>query len=68
MIEDGTNGFVFPASDDESLEQILNRLYENRVVTIEMGRKARETAEKLTWKNYYNTYNEMLKGLLDLEG
>lgn len=66
-VEENINGHVFPAGDDEALKQILLKLYKNRSVTLEMGKNARKTAEKLTWNRYYKCYPEQLHDLVKKE-
>lgn len=45
IVEEGENGFVFPAGDAAALAEKILRLVENSTLRAEMGRKARKIAE-----------------------
>lgn len=46
VVDDGVNGFLIPVKDSESLAQKLRILIENKDLRIQMGRAAREKAER----------------------
>ena len=46
MIENGKNGYLVPTRDPDSLAERITELLEDYDLTLRMGRKARETAEK----------------------
>lgn len=45
-VDDGINGFIIPIKDSEALAQKLTILIDNKELRVEMGRKAREFAER----------------------
>jgi glycosyltransferase involved in cell wall biosynthesis len=47
MVEDGVNGLLFPMADIDALAGCLGRMLGDRGVREEMGRRAREKAERL---------------------
>ena len=47
MVEDGVNGLLFPMGDEGSLAACLARMLGDRRLREEMGRRAREKAERL---------------------
>ena len=47
MVEDGVNGLLFPMGDDGALAACLARMLGDRRLREEMGRRAREKAERL---------------------
>ena len=52
IIVNGSNGYVFDAGDNDSLEKIIRLLINNREKLPYMSENARKTAEKYTWENY----------------
>ncbi|MBW4620827.1 MAG: glycosyltransferase family 4 protein [Cyanosarcina radialis HA8281-LM2] len=52
IITDGVEGFIIPIRDVESLKEKLEWCYRHPQELAEMGRFARQTAEKLTWNRY----------------
>lgn len=52
IIADGVEGFIIPIRDVESLKEKLEWCYRHPQELAEMGRSARQTAEKLTWNRY----------------
>lgn len=55
-IIDGENGLVFRAGDDDDLFRCLEWFIQNQNKHLEMKRKARTTAEGLTWNTYCTNY------------
>lgn len=53
FILDGQNGFVFPIQNIERLEGIIRWFVNNPDKIQEIGVKSKETADLLSWDNYY---------------
>jgi glycosyltransferase involved in cell wall biosynthesis len=47
MVDDGVNGFLFPAGDDEALADRIATLLDSADIRQEMGRRGREKAREL---------------------
>lgn len=52
VIVNGANGFVIPASDEESITNRMEWFIENPDQIEQMGKNARKTALTLTWDDY----------------
>lgn len=52
VVTNGEDGFVIPIRDAESLAEKILYFYDNKNVTDEMGRIARQKAESCTWQHY----------------
>jgi starch synthase len=52
VIEDGVNGYVIPIRDKGAIAERLRHLHSNPRLREEMGRAARRTAERFTWRRY----------------
>lgn len=55
IIEDGREGFIIPIRDTESITEKLTYFHDNKPEVNKMGRNARKTSEKYTWKRYQDT-------------
>jgi glycosyltransferase involved in cell wall biosynthesis len=62
MVEDGINGYLFPIGDIDALGGCLERMLTDPGKRSEMGRRAREKAERL-----YNR-REHYRRIVDLYG
>jgi glycosyltransferase involved in cell wall biosynthesis len=65
MISDGVNGFIVPIRDAQAIYDKMVWFHNNPNAIIDMGERARETAEKYTWdiieESYKEFYREVLK-------
>lgn len=52
IIEEGKEGWLFPAGDPDGLRRTLERALNRRDALIEMGGNARKLVERLTWGAY----------------
>jgi len=52
IVEDGINGFLIPIRNIEALKEKIQYLYTHPDEKIIMGKAARKTAERYTWKRY----------------
>ena len=52
LVRNEENGFVVPYGDVEAMERVVRLLCGAPDMRLEIGRRARETAEKQTWKAY----------------
>jgi alpha-maltose-1-phosphate synthase len=52
IITDGVDGFIIPIRDVNTLKEKLEWCYEHPLELAEMGKAARQKAEKLTWEYY----------------
>ena len=52
VVRDGVEGLIVPIRDVEVLKEKILLLYQNRELREEMGRRARQRAEKFTWLAY----------------
>lgn len=53
-IENGKNGFVFKAGNDNELRDKLEWCMNHREELYDMRKYAHQSAQKFTWENYYN--------------
>lgn len=63
-VEDGKNGKVFVAGDDEKLKETIDWYIKNRDRLLEMGRYARNTAQRYSWDSYYSNYFDSVLEIL----
>jgi glycosyltransferase involved in cell wall biosynthesis len=65
IIEDGKNGFIVPVGDVKAISDRIRILASDYQLRIEMGRKARETAENFSLEamvtRYLNLYVDLLE-------
>ena len=59
MVEDGVNGFLFPNGDVKALTERIRRLLSDHALRAEMGKRAREKAERLY--NRETHYEKVMK-------
>lgn len=52
VVRDGVDGYVIPCGDAQAIVDRLERLYRNRDLRLEMGRNARQQAERWPWTRY----------------
>jgi glycosyltransferase involved in cell wall biosynthesis len=67
MVEDGVNGFLFPADDEAALTGCLKQLLGDRTLREEMGRRGRAKAEALYereghYRKIIEVYREEMAG------
>jgi starch synthase len=63
LIEDGKEGFVVPAGDENALREAMESLLHNPERARAMGRAAHEKAKEYTWEKYGEKYEAMLHEL-----
>lgn len=63
VVRDGVDGFVIPPNDPDAIVDRLERLYADPELRLEMGRNAREQAEKWSWARYAQTAAATVLGL-----
>jgi starch synthase len=61
-ITDGVDGWLVPPRDIDALVDVMRAAAANRERTFEMGRRARERAEKWTWRDAGDTLVRALGG------
>lgn len=59
LVEDGKNGFIVPIRDPDAIAEKIQYFYDNPDEIKRMGKNARETAEKYTWKKIKEKYKEI---------
>ena len=64
LLTDGSEGFIVPIRDVETLKEKLEWCYRNRSQLREMGRAARRKAEQLTWGLYRQKLASRVQELL----
>lgn len=64
VVRDGEEGFVVPIRDVDALMAAIARLYRDRVLREEMGRKARLRAEAFTWPRYRQALGRVVGELI----
>ena len=64
LVEDGKNGLVFEAGDDDALERSLRWFLQNRDRLPQMGAAAHETVLDFSWDAYYDRYGRAVLDLL----
>ena len=63
VVRDGIDGFIIPPNDPDALVDRLERLHADPQLRLQMGRNAREQAEKWSWARYAQTAAETVLGL-----
>ncbi len=56
LVEDGLNGFVFPVGDVNKLIEILEQIYLQKKILVELGENSYKKASKLSWDNIEGEY------------
>ena len=64
VVRDGTDGFLVPVRDVETLMARIERLYREPDLRAAMAISARARAEDFTWAHYGDRINAMMDGLL----
>lgn len=64
IIEDGIEGFLVDAMDDDMLKNAILKLYNHPELLEIMGRKAREKATHYTWDHYSNNIIQLYEDVL----
>ena len=57
-VQDGINGFVVPPRDSDAIRSKIKWFNDNPQMIVEMGNKARETAQQYSWDKIENRYVE----------
>ena len=60
-VRDGTDGFIVPIMDVESLKGKILYFYENREKIKEMGKNAASAAQDYTWESYRKRVREIIE-------
>ncbi len=59
------NGFIVRKKDPQAISQKLQEFLQNRQLIVQMGKKSREIALKMNWRNaaikYYKLYTEVMQ-------
>ena len=61
VVRDGEEGYIVPIRDVEALMDRILRLYRDRELRAEMGRKARARAECHTWEHYGRSLDRLVQ-------
>jgi glycosyltransferase involved in cell wall biosynthesis len=61
VVRDGVEGYIVPIRDVEALMDRILRLYRDRDLRTEMGRKARARAECYSWEHYGRRLDRLLQ-------
>lgn len=64
LIEDGKNGFVFEASNDEQLKEKIQWFIDNPQKIPEMSEYSRKSVINQTWESYYNNAVKVVNKIL----
>jgi len=62
VVRDGVDGYVVPVCDSEAILDRLERMYADRRQLTQMGRAAREHAERWTWQRYATAAADLVQG------
>jgi len=62
VLRDGTDGYIVPCGDSDAIAERLERLYRDRDLRLEMGRNARESAERWSWNRYATAAADFVLG------
>jgi glycosyltransferase involved in cell wall biosynthesis len=62
VVRDGVDGYIVPCADSDAIADRLERLYRNRDLRLEMGRNARESAERWSWNRYATAAADFVLG------
>lgn len=57
----GDNGFVIRQKNVKDIQDALEKLYLDNKLRVNMGRRSREKAEKMSWKNMADSYLSLYK-------
>jgi glycosyltransferase involved in cell wall biosynthesis len=63
VVRDGVDGFIVPPGDSAAIVERLERLYSDADLRLEMGRNARQQAEKWSWSRYATSAAETVLGM-----
>lgn len=66
-IENGKNGFVFKAGNDNELRDKLEWCVNHRKELYDMRKYAHQSAQKFTWENYYNRVSASVVKMIQRE-
>jgi len=61
IITNNESGFIIETASQTQLAEKINYFYKNRSEIEKMGRNARKAVEHLTWKNYYEQIDRIMK-------
>jgi starch synthase len=64
ILTDGVEGFIVPIGDTQALKEKLEWCYHHPKVLLEMGKLARQKAEKLTWSLYRQRLAKHVQAIL----
>ena len=59
LLKERENGFVIKMKDSDSIAEKIRLLIDDQDLLMDMGRKSREIAEKMSWKNVARQYIEL---------
>ena len=62
VVRDGVDGFVIPCGDTQALVDRLERLYRDHDLRLQMGRNARQQAERWPWARYARVAADVVLG------
>lgn len=65
LMEDGVNGLVIPAGDQEALERAMDRLLGDPVYADGLGREAAKMQERLAPERVNPMWKSYFEGILD---
>lgn len=65
LVVDGENGFIVKMKDSGDLAEKIEWLFEDEPLRIEMGKKSRELAEKMSWNSVAEQYLKLYKKIVD---
>ncbi len=64
LLSEGENGFVFEKGNYKELALILEKLYNNQQMRIDMGQKSRQKAINFKWENIGNEYIKTFENIV----
>jgi glycosyltransferase involved in cell wall biosynthesis len=64
IIEEGKDGFIVPYGNIEIMSQCIEKLIVHKKIRLEMGENARHKAEKFSWYNIAEQYNDFFSNIL----
>ena len=62
VVRDGVDGYIVPCGDSDAIADRLERLYRDRELRLQMGRNARESAERWSWNRYATAAADFVLG------
>lgn len=65
LVDDGKNGFIVPIRDSDAIKDKIQYFYDTPSEIKRMGRNARETAEKNSWKIIEDRYQKVIRDVLN---